>query len=136
MGFASEESNGCLECPKALVVHLMYGHYLPTSNHLIQNQTFAMWQGHQDGKHLAVRVSCFFFFFLQKQNSCHLHVPQFFPILLLLLLHECQPGSFPELGSNPFNVNLNFDDCNFRWKENKVRRSLTFLSISNWGLRG
>ena len=46
MGFASEESNGCLECPKALVVHLMYDHYLPTSNHLIQNQTFAMWQGH------------------------------------------------------------------------------------------
>ena len=58
----TKNENSCLGCLKAPVLHSMYGYCLPTSNYLIQNQTFSMLQGHQDGKHLAVRVVfCFFF---------------------------------------------------------------------------
>ena len=56
--------NSCLGCLKAPVLHLMCGYCLPTSNYLIQNQTFSMLQGHQDGKHLAVRVLLVFCLFV------------------------------------------------------------------------
>lgn len=69
----TKTENSCLGCLKAPVLHLMYGYCLPTSNYLIQNQTFSMLQGHQDGKHLAVRVLfCFFvlFFAEVELTSC------------------------------------------------------------------
>ena len=60
----TKTENSCLGCLKAPVLHLMCGYCLPTSNYLIQNQTFSMLQGHQDGKHLAVRVLLVFCLFV------------------------------------------------------------------------
>ena len=49
----------CLGSPIALTGHSVYSHYLLTLISLIQEQTVAMLQGHQDGKSLAMRGSCF-----------------------------------------------------------------------------
>ena len=49
---------------------------------------------------------------------------------------QVSQGASLILGFSPFSMSLNFDDCNCRRKENKVRKSFNFLSISNWGPRG
>lgn len=54
-----EESNCCLGFPIAPTLQLIYGHCLCILIYLIQNQTFAILQGHQDNKSLAVRGSFF-----------------------------------------------------------------------------
>ena len=64
-----EEPGSRLGFPRALTIHLVYSHCLPTLISLIQEQTVAMLQGHQDGRSLAVRDD-----FLRKQNGLHPHV--------------------------------------------------------------
>ena len=66
-----EEPSGCLGFPLALTLSLSHSHSLPTFFSLIQKETGAMLQGHQDGLHLAMRIRV-----LSNRNGPYLHVPQ------------------------------------------------------------
>lgn len=88
---SQEEPSGCLALPMAPSAYLIYDRSLPTSMSLVQGQTAATLQGHQDGKSLAIRGHS-----VQQQNGLHPHGPELSQILLLPPLQEGQSGCCPD----------------------------------------
>ena len=67
---SQEQPSSCPGFPIALIVHLICEHCLLILISLIQEQTFATLQGHQDGRSLAMRGDS-----LQKHSGFHPCVP-------------------------------------------------------------